>query len=169
VIEGRLPSDGFDNERVYLVPFKGASSKTVDSTLIRNGSFRFKLKPAKQNQIFIVRVKPILRLELQEILVVSEPGTIQVNLDFRSSSSGTPLNQTLQEWKEKKYVSDSTIHSFRRKYQKEIDETEKALIQSKVEEISKEYRNYADSLVEINKDNPVGELIGSLFDNGEQH
>ena len=162
-IEGQLPNASYDNEWIYLVPFEGASKKTVDSTLIRKAGFRFKLKPEKQNQIYILRVRPVLRLELQEILVVSEPGTVHVSLDLRSSASGTPLNETLQEWKEKKHSSDSILYSLRRKYREVSNETGKALLLSQIEELDKEYRTYSDSLAEMNKDNPVGQLIGSLF------
>ena len=162
VISGNLPDATYDGEMVYLVPIKDASSKTVDSTLIKDSHFQFKVKPEKQNKIFIIRVRPILRVKLQEILVASEPGTISVNLDAPSSSSGTPLNQTLQQWKEKKYVFDSTYYAIRRQYNKESDESEKARLQSEADETMKEYRTYADSLAERNKNNAVGQFILSL-------
>ena len=162
VIEGRVPDANYENEKVYLVPVKDASSKTVDSTLIREGRFQFKLKPGKQNRIFIVRVKPLLRLNLQDILIFSEPGTVYVSMDKNSSSSGTPLNQTLQQWKEKKHASDSTRYVLYRKYKEETDESEKARLQSEIEEVNTDYRNFADSLAERNKDNAVGQFIRSL-------
>jgi len=162
VIEGRVPDANYENEKVYLVPVKDASSKTVDSTLIREGRFQFKLKPGKQNRIFIVRVKPLLRLNLQDILIFSEPGTVYVSMDKNSSSSGTPLNQTLQQWKEKIHTSDSIYYTLYRKYKEETDEVEKARLQSEIEEIQKDYRSYADSLADRNKDNAVGQFIRSL-------
>jgi len=101
-IKGQLPDATCDNDIVYLVPFEGASAKTVDSTFIQGSRFQFKIKQNKHNQIFIIRVKPLLRLNLQDILIISEPGTIFVNLNNNSSSSGTPMNETLQQWKERK-------------------------------------------------------------------
>jgi len=161
-IEGQLPNVNYDNEVVYLVPFKGATKKTVDSTVIRESHFQFKIKPKKQNQIFIIRVKPLLRLKLQDILVITEPGTVFVNYNANSSASGTPLNLTLQQWKEGKQVFDSTFYSFRQKYREETDEAKKALIQSEINEIYQKNRAFTDSLIEANKDNPVGQLIRSL-------
>jgi len=162
VIEGIVPNASYDKEVVYLVPVKNASSKTVDSTVIRNSRFQFKIKSEKQNQIFIVRVKPILRLDLQDLLVVTEPGAVYVNLNKTSSSSGTPLNIVLQQWKEKKFVADSTYYMLNRQYNKETDESEKARLQSESEKIMNEYKTYEDGLVEKNKDNPVGQFIRSL-------
>ena len=162
VIEGNVPNASYDKEIVYLVPVKNASSKTVDSTVIRNSRFQFKIKSEKQNQIFIVRVKPILRLDLQDLLVVTEPGAVYVNLNKTSSSSGTPLNIVLQQWKEKKFVADSTYYTLNRQYNKETGESEKAQLQSELDNIKKEYKTYEDSLVEKNKDNAVGQFIRSL-------
>ena len=162
VIEGKVPDASYNNEIVYLVPVKNASSKTVDSTVIRNSRFQFKINPEKQNQIFIIRVKPILRIKLQEILVASEQGTVFVNLDMPSSASGTPLNNVLQQWKEKKFVADSTYYTLNRQYNKETGESEKAQLQSELDDIKKEYKTYEDSLVEKNKDNVVGQFIQSL-------
>jgi len=163
VINGRLPDASFDNEWIYLVPIKNASKKTVDSVLIRDSSFQFKLKPKKQNQIFILRVKSLLlRMDLQNILIISEPGIIDVRLDKHSMASGTPLNQILQQWKEEKRISDSTYYSVFRKCKKETSESEKAQYQSELKEISEKYQTYADSLAEVNKDNIIGQFIRSL-------
>jgi len=162
VIEGKVPNASYDSEIVYLVPVKNPTKKTVDSTLIRNGSFRFNVKPKKQNQIYIIRVKPLLRLKLQEILVIPEPGTIQVNLDLRSSASGTPLNQTLQQWKERKEVLDSIYTSLYRVSRKETDETMKNQLQTQMDRTLNESRAYADSLAEKNKENALGRFLQSL-------
>lgn len=162
LIEGQLPDASYDNEFVYLVPFKGASKKTVDSTLIRESRFLFKIKPEKQNRVYIIRVKPALRLLLQDILIIPEQGTVFVNMDKNSSSSGTPLNLTLQQWKERKLVLDTTYYSLRRRYKQTTDEAEKNQLQTELDSIIKENRAYMDSLAKKNKDNPVGQLIKSL-------
>jgi len=168
IIEGKVPDASYDKEVVYLVPLKDATKETVDSTFIHNSRFRFKIKPEKQNQVFILRVKPMLRLYMQQLLVVTEPGTTFVTLGAPSSGSGTPLNETLQQWKDKKFIYDSTYYTLRKKAIKETDETEKARLQSEADEIAKEYQAYADSLVEKNKDNAVGKFIESLPNNYSQ-
>lgn len=97
VIEGKLPSNEFDGELMYLVPMKGKHPRKVDSVRIQDGAFRF------EGDSFVVKVlrSPIrLRMRLQELLVVTEPGIIRVNIDTVSSGGGTPQNDALQTWKE---------------------------------------------------------------------
>jgi len=162
VIEGRIPDKSYDNEYIYLVPFKNPTKETVVSTLIRNGSFRFKVNSEKQNQIYIIRVRPALRFDLQPILVIPEQGIVDVLLDKHSTASGTPLNQILQQWKEEKRISDSTYYSILHKYKKGTNESEKVQYQSELKDISEKYQTYADSLAEVNKDNIIGQFIRSL-------
>jgi len=162
IIEGKVPNASYDNEWVYLVPLKNPTKKTVDSTLIHNGSFRFNVKSKKQNQVYIVRVRPALRLKLQEILVIPEQGIVHVDLDLRSSASGTPLNETLQQWKDKKQVSDSACYSLRREYRKETDEAKKNQLKTEIDSILKENRTDMDSLAKKNKTNAIGQFLQSL-------
>ena len=82
-IEGTVPSTKYDGEWIYLVPAEGANSSNVDSTKIKNASFTFK---GDVERIAIIRTRPILRLSLQELLVVTEPGDIKVVLNSPSSS-----------------------------------------------------------------------------------
>lgn len=97
VIEGTLPSGEYDGELMYLVPMKGKHPRKVDSVRISNGAFRF------EGDSFVMKVlrSPIRhRMKLQELLVVTEPGHIRVDIDTVSSGGGTPQNDALQAWKE---------------------------------------------------------------------
>jgi hypothetical protein len=167
VIKGRLPSDDYDKQAVYWVPLKEEHPMPVDSSHIDKNAFQLVISPRNRNKMGIVRLRPEYRLDLQDILIFTEPGTIHIDLDKNSSSSGTPLNQTLQQWKEKKRTYDSTAYSLRRSYNNEQDELEKARFQSNFEENKEVYRIYMDSLIERNKDNPVGQFIGSLMNKSE--
>jgi hypothetical protein len=131
-IEGEVPGTQYDNEWVYLVPIEGATAQTVDSTQIQKGRFQFQISANKQNRIYILRLQPLLRLRLQDILVITEPGSIQVRMDSVSYASGTPLNQTLQEWKDQQ------------------------------RENIPQYTAYVHQLVLENKNNAVGKFIYSL-------
>lgn len=98
-IEGTLPSTKYDGEWIYLVPAEGANSSNVDSTKIENASFTFK---GDIERMAIIRTRPILRLTMQELLIVTEPGITKVVLNSVSSAHGTPQNDALQLWKEEK-------------------------------------------------------------------
>jgi hypothetical protein len=115
VIEGSLPDTAYDGELVYLVPVKGATAENVDSTYINHGAFRFELAAGKDSEdVCIIRTRPLLRIKLQELLVIKEPGRLRVKLDSVSSASGTPLNDSLQLWKEQKERSgnDYALYTF---------------------------------------------------------
>lgn len=100
VVEGRLPAASFDGEQLYLVPLRDARAENVDSVQVKDGRFRFE-KTLGEPQIFILRMRPLLRLQVQELLVVVEPGaTATVVLGAPSSGGGTALNDSLQLWKE---------------------------------------------------------------------
>ncbi len=48
----------------------------------------------------VLRLRHLLRIYIQELLVVTEPGTIHVKADSVGSVTGTPQNDALQKWKE---------------------------------------------------------------------
>lgn len=95
-INGTLPSKQYDGEFVYLVPAIGDSPSNVDSTFIKDGKFVF---TGDTERVSIIRVRPVLRLKLQELLVVTEKGNITVALDTNSIGGGTLQNKLLQQWK----------------------------------------------------------------------
>jgi hypothetical protein len=104
VIEGTLPSVKYDGEWIYLVPMENAQGR-VDSVKISNASFSFS---GQGEEMRVLRLRHALRPYIQELLVVTEPGIIQVTTDSIGSVTSTPQNDALQQWKEgreKKQVS----------------------------------------------------------------
>lgn len=95
VIEGKLPSSAYDGEWIYLAPASNLSGR-IDSVRIINSVFTFK---GNIEELRIVRMRSILRLKFQELLVVTEPGKIYVKIDSIGVVSGTPQNDALQTWK----------------------------------------------------------------------
>ena len=161
VIEGTLPSDKYDRQVVFWVPMEGEHPRPVDSTHIQNNTFRLVISPHNLNKMGIVRVRPHLRLALQDILVFSEEGTIHVHLDSLSRATGTPLNETLQYWKDRKRTYDVDIYMLRRKY-RDASENEQPSISSEMENTSAEYYNDVYQIVVENRDNEIGKFIYSL-------
>ena len=160
VMEGTLPSDSYHDEVVYWVPFEGASSKTVDSTLIQKNRFRLVISDHNLNKMGIIRVRPLFRLELQEILVFAEAGTVQVKLDSISSASGAPLNDVLQMWKDRKVTYDRESYALRKKRTAKDANVEE--IKEKYENLSAAYRDDIFQIIVENIDNEAGKFIFSL-------
>lgn len=110
VIEGTLPSAKYDGEWIYLIPLEHASPETVDSVRISNASFTFS---GKGEQVRLLRMQPLLRMAMQDLLVVTEPGTLRVWIDTVSRAKGTPQNETLQRWKEEREKNLNAHHAIR--------------------------------------------------------
>lgn len=110
IIQGTLPSAKYDGEWIYLVPMENAPGR-VDSVKIADATFSFK---GTGEEMRVLRLRHILRLRIQELLVVTEPGTIFVKADSIGSVTGTPQNEALQSWKQDR-EKKQTVYQFIRK------------------------------------------------------
>lgn len=110
VIEGTLPSVKYDGEWIYLVPMENAPGR-VDSAKITNASFSFS---GQGEEVKVLRMRHLLRIYIQELLVVTEPGTIRVKADSLGSVTGTPQNDALQKWKEGREKKQAAYRFIRR-------------------------------------------------------
>ena len=91
-------NNNLNGKKVFLVPMdRPATMETVDSVVIENGTFEF---TADVNEMKVIRVDYHFRSGVQDLLVVSEPGDLEVVIDSISSAKGTPQNDSLQRWKE---------------------------------------------------------------------
>lgn len=156
-IEGKLPDKTYDGEWIFLVPLVNAPVERVDSTVIKNGEFSFSGK-VNEPEIFIIRTRPLLRLSLQELLVVKEPGQIQAYIGQNSSAKGTALNDSLQNWKDQKQRFDyqTTV------LQKNISDDsaiEKDSIQIQIDRLTAKKGNYYFNFSKNNRNNVVGKLV----------
>ena len=161
VIEGTLPSGKYDKQVVYWVPMEGEHPKPVDSTYIDNNTFRLVISPHNRGKMGIVRVNYQVRFGLQDILVFTEPGTVQVKLDSISSATGTPLNDALQSWKDRKMMYDEEAYALKKKYDM-VDANDEDKIKEEFESASIAYRDDVFQVILENKDNEVGKFIYSL-------
>jgi uncharacterized protein YerC len=162
VIEGLLPNENYDKQVVYWVPMEGASSETVDSTYIHKNMFRLVVSPYNRNKIGIIREKPQFRLDLQDILVFTETGTVHVKFDSISSASGTPLNETLQKWKNSKMLHDRETYALRKEL-RTANTADESRIKEEIEKKSAIHYNDVYQIVFENKNNEVGKFIHSLY------
>lgn len=157
VIEGSVTDPKCENEWVYLVPYENATSENVDSVKIVDGRFLFE-GIAESPEMCIVRTKPILRFVVQELLVVREPGQINVVLSGSSSAQGTALNDSLQQWKDRKLMFDEIQGNIMRQFKNSSDSV-KSLSLGQLDSLKNSYRNYNLAFIGNNKDNVVGQTI----------
>ena len=161
-IVGSVTIHDYENEWVYLIPLKGATAETVDSIKVKKGKFRFEGE-VENPEIRILRMRPIMKFKLQELLVVVERGTLNVNLDSVSYAHGTPQNDILQQWKEEKMKSDSMILSLSKQKKIESAPAELDSIENEQEQIRALFNDYNYNLVKATGFNTVGTFIYDTF------
>ena len=161
-IKGSVPGTGFNGEYVYMIPMDNYSAGRVDSTLIADSSFIFK-GVADSAEIYILRAqKPLLRFDLQDILVVREAGKIDAKFEERSSVGGTALNDSLQRWKENKENSDDHYFELSNKISK-VDSLEKISLSVKADSLKKANIDFHFNFAWNNRDNIVGKLVKRIM------
>jgi hypothetical protein len=160
-ISGQLPDKTYDGEKIYLVPIENAVKERVDSAVIRNGKFSFEGQTLTP-EIYVIRAKPVLRFNLEELLVVREPGALTVRLDKSSSVSGTPLNDSLQYWKERKmrfdFVNAELVKQF-----SDANDSLKLDLKQRAEMLNNDATNFHFSFVKNNKENIVGQFVQKIM------
>ena len=77
IIKGTLPTAQQDGEWIYLAPMENASIENIDSTRIENARFTFQ---GTGEEMKVLRMRILLRLKFQELLVVTEPGVTSVRI-----------------------------------------------------------------------------------------
>ena len=97
-IHGTVVGEQYEGKRIFLVPFTGpATAETVDSIEIKEGKFEF---TPDSMQMYKILLDYHYRLGIQPLIVIAEPGEIQVTIDSISSAGGTPQNDSLQAHRE---------------------------------------------------------------------
>lgn len=96
-IYGEVANTLCDGATIFLVPVDGpATAETVDSAVIENRKFYFE---GTIEKLAVLRLQMPQRVKFQELLLITEPGDINVWLDGIGSVTGTKQNDSLQVWK----------------------------------------------------------------------
>lgn len=157
VIQGSVPDQTYNDEKIYIVPIDKPVKAYVDSMIVKNGTIVFKGRVSKP-EICVIRAKPVLRYNLEELLIVREPGNLTVKLDRSSSVQGTPLNDSLQYWKERKMRYDFVNAELVKRYHETKDEKEKQQLKLKQDSLFALSGKFHFNFVLRNKDNIVGQF-----------
>ncbi len=159
-IKGELPTEEYNGEWIYLAPVKNASLKNIDSVRITGKEFTFK---GNEESMKIIRMRILLRHKFQELLVVTEPGTIQVVIDSVSSAKGTPKNEDLQNWKEKKMDYDKQ-QQILLKQLRENSSANSNDLQNKQDSLKQDFQLYTIKLLKRQKGSVLGDFLYPLVE-----
>lgn len=156
-IRGTAPTE-CEGLNVYLVPQPYPKAEQVDSTVIRDGRFEFEVDAAEVRMcdITISRKSPV---SFQRLLVMIEPGEVEVEIGEVSMGGGTPLNDELAEWKRVLSTAGNRADELRAEIAKQSD---KAVIDSLRAEMKRGYDLAGQRTVEIIERN-INPLGGFLY------
>lgn len=149
----------FEDQTIYLVPFSGSTAGRVDSARVRDGRFRFD-GTAETGGIFIVRMRPMMRLFIEELILIREPGNIRARLSEHSSASGTPLNDSLQNWREYKQTIDTQLEDIKKRLRR-ANAHEEARLKASQDSLRTLFDKHNRASAQANEDNTFGEFLES--------
>lgn len=156
VIRGTAPSE-CEGLNVYLVPQPFPKAEEVDSTVIREGRFEFRVD-ASQERMCDITISRKSRVPFQRLLVAIEQGELEVVIDTISVGGGTPMNDDLTEWKNVMTEAGTRADELRAQI---LVEDDQAVIDSLKQEMEQGYTVAGLRTVEIIERNlnPMGGFV----------
>ena len=150
-LTGKVTLDGYEGRKVYLETTDGSAAK-LDSAVVTDGKFAFTFNDS---------VPQVYRLALTAsendpfaitLPVVSEKGHVQVVMGELVLTSGTPLNDVLQDFLlAVSNFTDKAVDGFKKQLMKD----EKPGLQ----QVKDDFAKLVEGAVMNNIDNPVGVYI----------
>ncbi len=164
VIEGSVYGGrNFEDEIIYLVPFAGGMTDKIDSAVIHEGHFRFEGE-ADHDVVYYLRMRPMMRLFIDELVIIKEPGHLRTRLSRVSYAKGTPQNDSLQNWRDYKSHIDSvkiTLNKQLKRAEKD-DPARAAFLKAQMDSLSAAF-NKRNRETAARNDNAFGEYIARYF------
>ena len=163
-IEGTVNGEQYEGKRIFLVPNSGpATMETVDSMEIKDGKFHFE---SDSMQMYKILLDYHYRMGLQPLLVVGEPGTVKVTIDSISHATGTPQNDSLEQWKVQTEIHNRQMSLMRRNIaglNKQGDSVQAKYIQQRADSFHLAYKNYTRQMAKNLEGQVLGDFLKGLY------
>ena len=137
--------------------------ETVDSMEIKDGKFHFE---PDSMQMYKILLDYHFRFGLQPLLVVGEPGTIHVTIDSISHATGTPQNDSLEQWKVQTEIHNRQMGLMRRNIaglKKQGDSVQANYIQQRADSFHLVYKNYTRQMAKNLEGQVLGDFLKGLY------
>jgi hypothetical protein len=167
-IDGTVIGEQYEGKRIFLVPLNGpTTAEYVDSVEIKDGKFAFTKDFAKDTmQMYKILLDYHYRMGLQPLLIVSEPGKLEVTIDSVSHAMGTPQNDSLEQWKVQTEIHNMQWARMRAniaQLQKQGDTVQAKYFQQRADSFHLVYKNYTRCLAENLKEGPLHDFLKGLY------
>ncbi len=161
-IHGVVDNPQLNGKQIFLVPLEDSSAEAVDSVYIKDGKFEFATDTCHMAQIIM---DYHFRDGVQRLLIVTEPGDIDVSIGASSHSSGTPGNDSLEVWKKATEKHTREVSSFRLAA-KEMAKTDKARAEqllASADSVHRAYQQYTRQMAASIGKGALADFLGGLY------
>ena len=162
-IVGTVDNPELNGKRIFLVPLTDSRMEVVDSIEIKDGKFEFTRDTVMMAKVV---VDYHYRMNVQPLLVVCEPGEVNVSIGAISSASGTPLNDSLQHWKDATERHQAQMADYKAKRQALEEKGDKAVLDSLRQTADSQhlqYRRYSRDMAAALKGTVLGDFLAQQF------
>jgi hypothetical protein len=163
-INGVVNGEQYEGKRIFLVPMYGPkTAEYVDSMEITNGQFHFEPDSA---QMYKILLDYHYRFGLQPLLIVGEPGTIEVIIDSISHATGTPQNDSLEKWKVQTEIHNLQLAKMRKNIadlQRKGDTVQAQYLAQRADSFHLAYKNYTRQLAKNLKEGVLYDFLKEMY------
>ena len=163
-VEGTVNGEQYEGKRIFIVPLYGKkTAEYVDSMEITNGKFHF---TKDSMQMYKILLDYHYRMGIQPLLVVGEPGTIQVTIDSVSHAGGTPQNDSLEQWKVRTEMHNLQLAKMRKNIadlKKQGDSIQAKYIAQRADSFHLVYKNFTRQMAKSLEGQILGDFLKDLY------
>ena len=163
-INGVVNGEQYEGKRIFLVPMYGPkTAEYVDSMELTNGQFHFEPDSA---QMYKILLDYHYRFGLQPLLIVGEPGTIEVIIDSISHATGTPQNDSLEKWKVQTEIHNLQLAKMRKNIadlQMKGDTVQAQYLAQRADSFHLAYKNYTRRLAKNLKEGVLYDFLKEMY------
>ena len=163
-INGVVKGEQYEGKRIFLVPMYGPkTAEYVDSMEITNGQFHFEPDSA---QMYKILLDYHYRFGLQPLLIVGEPGTIEVIIDSISHATGTPQNDSLEKWKVQTEIHNLQLAKMRKNIadlQMKGDTVQAQYLAQRADSFHMAYKNYTRRMAKNLKEGVLYDFLKEMY------
>jgi len=160
-IKGKLPSDEYNGQQVYL-QILGQDWKenvTIDTANVVDGQFIFKGLAKEAPAVHFIVLDNAPQKMKRPVPVILEPGDIEVVLDSIPSVKGTPNNNELQAYTSKILSLEGEMKSLSAKAKLDTTEVNLQKIDKQLEEKDEQYVKDTYEYLKSNIGTPIGDYF----------
>jgi hypothetical protein len=167
-IEGVVNGEQYEGKRIFVVPMFGPkTAEYVDSMEITNGKFSFTKDFTKDTmQMYKILLDYHYRFGLQPLLIVGEPGTIRITIDSVSHATGTPQNDSLEQWKVQTEIHNLQLGRMRKniaELKKTGDTAQANYIKQRADSFHLVYKNNTRRMAKNLEGSVLGNFLKTMY------